>query len=246
MKPGTAVVAHLSPGEWSACFGASLIDLLFYDMAHNRRVVGHQFGHLHKEAGADNIYAARNKCCQVLIDDTQAEWLLFIDSDMGFAPDTLDELIRSADPVSRPVMGGLAFAMKSAGADKMFARRYKATPTLYRMAQIGDDTGFAPMFDYPKDRVVEVDATGAAILLIHRTVLETLRERYGDTWFDHAAKPSGDGKFGEDLSFCIRLKACGIPMHVNTAVKTTHDKGGVFLDEFTYGLQRSMEELFLV
>jgi hypothetical protein len=244
VNKGTAVVAHLSPGEWSACFGASLIDLLFYDLAHNRRVVGHQYGHLHKEAGADNVYAARNKCCQVLLDDTHAEWLLFIDSDMGFAADTLDELIRSADPVSRPVVGGLAFAMRSDGAGEMFARRYRAVPTIYHMADTGDEVGFVPMFDYPKDSVVEVDATGAAILLIHRSALEAVRDKCGDTWFDHVAKPKGDGKFGEDLSFCIRLKSCDIPMHVNTAVKTTHDKGGVFLDEYSYGLQRAMQELF--
>ena len=168
MKPGTAIVAHLSPGEWSACFGASLIDLLFYDVAHNKRIVSHQFGHMHKEAGADNIYAARNKCCQVMLDETQAEWLWFVDSDMGFAPDTVDALVRSADPASRPVVGGLAFALKSDGVGPMFARRYRAQPTIYLMAEVDDEVGFTPMFDYPPDSVFPVDGTGAACLLIHR------------------------------------------------------------------------------
>jgi len=239
VKPGTAIVAHLSPGEWSACFGASLIDLLFYDVAHNKRVVSHQFGHMHKEAGADNIYAARNKCCQVMLDETQAEWLWFVDSDMGFAPDTVDALVRSADPASRPVVGGLAFALKSDGVGPMFARRYRAQPTIYLMAEVDDEVGFTPMFDYPPDSVFPVDGTGAACLLIHRTALQSVRDKCGDTWFDHVPKPKGAGKFGEDLSFCIRLKSCDIPMHVDTGVKTTHDKGGVFLDEDTYRLQQA-------
>jgi hypothetical protein len=35
----------------------------------------------------------------------------------------------------------------------------------------------------------------------------------------------------------VRLAALDIPVHVNTAVKTTHDKGGIFLDEETFDAQ---------
>ena len=133
MKRGTVVVGHLSPGLWSACFGASLIDMLFHDMANHRRIVSHPHGHMHKESGAGHIYAGRNKVAQVLLDESDAEWLFFVDSDMGFAPDTVDRLIASADRKDRPVMGGLAFAQKSDGTGPMFARRYRAAPTLYQM-----------------------------------------------------------------------------------------------------------------
>ena len=239
MINGRVTVAHLSPGNWQACFGASLIDLLFYDLSSNQRIVSHKYGHLHKEAGADNVYAGRNKCVQVVLDESESEWLAFIDSDMGFAPDTVDRLIAAADPTKRPVVGALCFAQKSDGAGPMFARRYKASPTLYRMADTGDEVGFVPMFDYPRDELVEVDGTGAACVLVHRRVLEKVRDRFGDTWFDHIPKPKGDGKFGEDLSFCLRLKACDVPMFVDTSVQTTHDKGGVFYDEESYGLQEA-------
>lgn len=243
MKPGSVIVAHLSPGEWSACFGASLIDLLFYDEAHNRRIVSHKFGHMHKEAGADNVYAARNHVCTVTLDESSAEWLFFVDSDMGFPADIVDCLVRSADPKSRPVMGALAFAMKSNGVGPNFARRYRTQPTIYAMAQTDDEVGFMPLFDYPTDKVIPVDGTGAAAVLIHRTALETVRERFGDTWFSHIKKPKGSGDFGEDLSFCLRLHACDIPIHVDTAVKTTHDKGGVFFDEETFRLQEAFNAL---
>ena len=55
--------------------------------------------------------------------------------------------------------------------------------------------------------------------------------------------PNGFTEFGEDISFCLRLTAMDIPMWVDTSVKTTHDKGGVYLDEETYALQRAMLEL---
>ena len=239
MTPGTVVVGHLSPGEWAACFGASLIDLMFYDLANERRVVSHPFGHMHKEAGSDQIYAGRNRVARTVLDESDAEWLWFVDSDMGFAADTVDRLVASADPVERPVVGGLCFAMKSDGSAPMFARRYRCQPTLYRMWDNADEVGFVPWFDYPRDQLIEVDATGGACLLIHRSVLELVRDRYGDHWFHHLPKPKGEGDFSEDLSFCLRLKSLDVPIHVDTSVKTTHDKGGVFLDEQTYDLQRS-------
>jgi hypothetical protein len=53
----------------------------------------------------------------------------------------------------------------------------------------------------------------------------------------------GFTEFGEDLSFCLRAKALGFPVYVHTGVKTTHDKGGVFLDEDTYDLQQAMRAI---
>lgn len=50
-------------------------------------------------------------------------------------------------------------------------------------------------------------------------------------------------EFGEDMSFCLRLVAQDTPMWVNTAVKTTHDKGGVYLDEETYLIQQAIVAL---
>lgn len=243
MIPGSVTVAHLSPGHWQACFGASLIDLLFYDYAHEKRIVSHPYGHMHKECGADSVYAGRNRVARSVLDDSDAEWLFFIDSDMGFAPDTVDRLIAAADPVERPVVGGLAFAQKSDGTGSMFARRYRTTPTLYRMWDNEDDVGFVPWFDYPRGELVEVDATGAACLLIHRSALEKVRAKFGDKWFHHLPKPKGDGDFGEDMSFCIRLQFCDVPVFVHTGVKTTHDKGGVFFDEETYDLQQAFKTM---
>jgi hypothetical protein len=56
-------------------------------------------------------------------------------------------------------------------------------------------------------------------------------------WFDTIRHPKG-AHFSEDLAFCIRLAACGIPLHVHTGIRTTHDKGGVFLDEAHYDATR--------
>ena len=82
----------------------------------------------------------------------------------------------------------------------------------------------------------EVSATGGAIVLIHRTVIEDIRTQFGDVWYDPITHPSGV-IFSEDLSFCIRVAALDLPLYVHTGVKTTHDKDGVFLDEEFFDLQ---------
>lgn len=225
-------VGFLHPGTFSACFANSLIDLLMFDMANKRRIVGNPHGYAGKETGAAHIHTGRNRLCKMVLDDSSSEWLFMVDADMGFAPDTVERLIASADPTSRPVVGGLAFAQKSDGNGEHYARRYRPTPTLYRAGEDDEAIGFAPMFDYPRDSLVEVDATGAACLLIHRGVLAKMREAHGDHWF-HPVE-IGTTEFGEDMSFCLRLASIDVPLFVDTSVKTTHDKGGVFFDEATF------------
>lgn len=242
MTPGTVTVGFLHPGHWSACFGQSLTDLLFFDAAHNKRIVSHAFGQLGKECHAARIHAGRNEIAANVLDHSASEWLVFIDSDMGFSPTVVEELIAAADPVERPIIGGLCFGHKSDGRGDHHANRYRIVPTIFTMAETDDEVGFIPMLDYPRNELVKADATGAALLLIHRSVLQEIRDAYGDRWFSPMEVPkgkSGRTEFSEDISFCIRAMAVGRALHVHTGIRTTHDKGGVFLDEATYDAQRT-------
>lgn len=241
----TVTVGFLHPGHWSACFANSLLDMMFYDAANNQNVVSNPHGLASQECGAGNIHSGRNKIATDVIGGN-TEWLFMIDSDMGFAADTVDRLIEAADPTERPIVGGLAFACKSDGAGDLFARRYRACPTVYQMYETDTEVGFVPMFDYPRDQLVEVDGTGMACVLIHRSVLEKIYADHGDRWFNPIEVPKGPTgrtEFGEDLSFCIRARAAGFPIFIHTGIKTTHDKGGVFLDEGTYDLQQAMKAI---
>ena len=244
---GRVSIGFLHPGQWSAAFGTSLMDLMMWDATHEQRVM-HSAGHIALQVGGGGIAKGRNKIAHTMLTVSDAEWLLYLDADMGFTPDTVDRLVASAHPEKRPIMGGLAFAHKKDGTGLagLNARRYRMTPTLYAMYETDDEVGFIPSFDYPRDAVAEVDATGAACVLVHRRVLEKMTAEYGFGLFDHLFLPKGpasDGgrtEIGEDMAFCLRAKACGFPIHVDTSVHTTHDKGGVFLDEETYDLQQAL------
>lgn len=248
-QPGSVVVGYLDNGQWSACFGLSFRDLLLHDVLGPQRVIRPGGKEMRKVVGTMGVAEGRNSITAGFLDSTDGEWLWFVDTDMGFAADTVDRLVKSADPELRPVMGALCFAMKRQAQGDFYSERFRMAPTVYQFLELEaeQEVGFRPILDYGRDQVVAADGTGAACLLIHRSALETVRRKRGDEWFRPMVHPTGDkGKpraFSEDLSFCVRLAGCDIPVHVDTAVKTTHEKGGVFLDEAAFDRQQRLAEL---
>ena len=73
--------------------------LELFDLANEQRIVGHRFGQMAKECGAAGIVDGRNALAKFMCDEaTDVDWLFMVDSDMGFAGDTVERLIAAADP----------------------------------------------------------------------------------------------------------------------------------------------------
>lgn len=244
---GSVIPCFLDGGHWSACFGLSYLELTLRDALSSQRIVREGGTYLRKVTGAAGIAEGRNELAAQFLDNTDGEWLWFIDTDMGFAADTVDRLVEAADPIERPVVGGLCFALRRVARKDFHADRYGIIPTVYSYVETGDEIGFAPVEMYPRDELITASGTGAACLLIHRSVLVKIREKYGDAWFDPITHPTAlKGKrrvFSEDLSFCIRVGGVDLPVHVDTSIRTCHEKGGVFLDEDAYDRQQAFEVL---
>ena len=231
-------VAFLHPGDVSAAFSMSLLKLMLHETVRT----GVPPFVIEQRCGTLGLVAGRNDCVRHFLDGTNSQWLLFVDADMGFAPDSVERLLRSAHRNERPVMGGLCFGMRRETPDpENHAERFRYFPTIYGWREFHDRVGFEVMADYPRDEVVPVSATGAAFILIHRSVLEKIRERDGDNWFSQVTHPIGPTTFSEDMSFCVRAAACDFPLHVDTSVKICHDKGGIFLDERAWDRQQALD-----
>lgn len=172
-----------------------------------------------KVCGAGGLADARNQVTAHWLDNTDARWLWFVDSDMGFAADTLERLIDSSSEIDRFAVGALCFSWRLGAPDGMGGYSAEPVPTMYGW----DGRGFRAVTDYKRDSVVRVAGTGAACLLLHRSAMETLRGGHGDNWFTPVRYPDG-GMLGEDLSLCYRLGEGGFGVHVDTSIKTTHAK----------------------
>jgi hypothetical protein len=144
-----------------------------------------------------------------------ADYLLFVDSDMVFPPDSLQKLIDLNADVATGVY---------------FKRQAPHRPNVYHWT--GKTTGVHKNYvDIPKEPF-KVDSTGGGFLLISKRVLdEWTKERYqkhgrpftriladdGETGADH---------YGEDTSFCLRCKELGYEIWADPTIKLGH-KGSV-------------------
>lgn len=222
---GDAVcVAYVHSDEVAHSWHLSLIELVGWDFAHHGRVV--RGGWLAMSyAASGGLVAARSDTIRQFLADRDADWLFWVDTDMGIAPDTIDSLLEVADPVERPIVGGLCFAQKDTDSDGLGGYRTEPRVTIFDWVQDGQGRGtFMGRTRYPVNAVVQCAGTGSACILIHRSVLEKMAAEFGPAWYERIPNPITGGMFGEDLSFCMRAQALGIPLFVHTGVKTSHLK----------------------
>lgn len=223
-------------GMNSTSFTQSLMAMLIHDSMNRQHLTSPLFLPTTPLRLADN----RNMACRIMLDESDADWLLFIDSDMGFPPDAVDLLLAAADPASVPAIGALCFGMRKGEPDGMGGYDSLPFPTIFDWRQ--EPPGFIVRHDYARDAITRVAATGAAFLMLHRSVLEAMRAGAGDTWFDRAKLSPETDTMGEDMSFCLRLGGFGLPIYVHTGVRTTHLKP-VHVDETFYREQRFVRNM---
>lgn len=217
MARGKIAIGVVHSDEQKSKFAHSLHLLTTEDWKHARRIRGRVIA----VRSGPGVHRARNEMVEAFLSHPESpDWLLMIDSDMEFTPEDVEQLYRTADAETHPVVGGLCFAVST-------KRMY---PTIYQSMHGHDERGrpvvhYGPLMNYPRDAVCRVEATGGAFLIIHRRVFERMHERYGDSpapWF--AFTYSGKLEISEDITFCTRVNQLDIPVHVDTRVKVRHVK----------------------
>jgi len=206
------VIGYVHGGTVRAEFAASLLAVAMEGATHVAAVIAVGSG--------PNISTARNMVARRFLEDGQAPWLFMCDTDMWFPADTIDRLAAVASSTVIPVVGGLCYSQNT---DNGGGEPYS---TMYELAESPEgDICFVRYKKWPENKVVRVAATGAACLLIHRDALLAVEKRAADRaapWFRESV--AGSALIGEDLTFCLRLGAAGIPVHVHTGVKAGHMK----------------------
>jgi hypothetical protein len=152
------------------------------------------------------ISASRNEITMRLLNQTNADYLMWIDSDIQFPEWGVTRLIqRDLD-----IVGGIYYH-KTAQAD----------PTIY---ELNEDGLYQKILEFPTDRLFEVDGIGTGFLLIKRSVFE----RFTPEVIKELGTPFGLGKGptgreeGEDLSFCRRAKALGYKVWADPSIPLFH------------------------
>ena len=163
---------------------------------------------------------SRNVVVREFLDNTEAEWLLLVDSDESLKPEVFQLLCDTAHDKERPIVSGLVF-----GAFFDNDGQLRPVPTIYDM---DPEDGLQPIDNFPINELIEVDAVGTGCLLIHRSVLLTIQahatQNQGPRWAWFAEGAIEGTYFGEDLLFSKRLQSLGYKIHVHTGATLPHRK----------------------
>ena len=145
--------------------------------------------------GSDRI-RGRNRLRADLL-RSEFEWLLFVDDDSVFPPDSLRRLLSAVEAEPAAVVAGL-----------YMQRVAPFSPVAY----LGEhpDGGLIPVdLRDAQDDVIEVTAAGTGFMLIHRDVLEKVGP------FDYRVE-------SEDIMFCRRVWDVGFTVWLDTTVRVGH------------------------
>lgn len=135
-------------------------------------------------------------------DDWNADYLLWSDDDQIWDAGAFLALYKN----QVDICGALAFTART-----------PLMPVIYAFTKRYDEekqhevTDIQPIQNYKRDALQQVDAIGSGVMLTKADVFRKM----GKPWFSSYG-------LGEDIYFCHRAGANGIPVYVDTRVKTYH------------------------
>jgi hypothetical protein len=169
--------------------------------------------------GLGLLSKSRNILVKHFLDNTTDPWLFMVDGDEFITLAAFEKLANAADAEKAPIISGLVFGSRS-------PVDIEPSPCIF---VYNDNQAFVPYYKYPEDKVVQIAAAGGGALLVHRSVLEAIREKQqeytGPDWAWFQDGPTGTGSWlSEDLMFSLRVAEAGFKMHAHTGAVFPHHK----------------------
>lgn len=248
------LIAMPTPGTVSTPTVKSLVSLTQWLRS---RGIGFSF----KTYEFSDIVFSRNQLMSLFLTRTQFTHLLFLDSDMAFAPSVIERMIdfdhdfiAAAYPQKHPVWNrirklieaeaGLPEEQKTPTAD-LLARAW-----IYNHQLAG--FGGTPWVPRRKNGFITVPAAGTGLMLLSRAVPERMVKTGAATakprmthvplhkgldyhdFFSHLSAPDGGLIYGEDQSFCLRwVETCGGEIWLDTQAAIHHFGNKSFGGQYT-------------
>lgn len=147
--------------------------------------------------------------------NNKSEYLLMIDDDMVFPPDTLDKLISNNKDIC-----GVAY--HSRGSKDMV----KIVPDIMAIAEVdkGKYINLTTETDPKYKEVFECYATGTGVILIKTDIFYKIKR----PWFEFTYFENGKCKEGEDWNFCFKAKNVGYKIWTDPTIPIGHIGEAIF------------------
>lgn len=153
------------------------------------------------------IYDSRNKLAGLAI-DMEADYILWLDSDMVFQPNLLERMLNVLDEHKEiDILTGL-----------YFRRGGNFSPVIYSKLE-ADEKGLVTFEDYDgiPDGLTEVAGCGFGCVLMRTDcLLDIAAKEGGGVWFTPILGA------GEDCAFCIRARQHGFKIYCDPSIDLGH------------------------
>ena len=169
------------------------------------------------------VYDSRNKLAAMAL-DMDVDYILWLDSDMVFPPETLERMLKVLDEHPEvDVLSGL-----------YFRRGAPFTPVLFSKLEIRED-GLLVFEDQKTlpDELFEVAGCGFGCVLMKVDILLDLAAKEnGGFWFSPMANA------GEDCAFCIRARRGGYRIFCDPSISLGHMGYAAVTRDFYHAIQK--------
>lgn len=150
------------------------------------------------------VYNARNNLARQAIKH-EADWVLWLDSDMVFNPDLLQRMMKVCTENDIDFLTALCFR-----------RKPPYTPCLFdRLDKVEKGASYTALLSVPEGRF-QVGGCGFAGVLMSTDVLISVSAKFNGRMFDPM-----EG-FGEDVAFCWRARQCGYDIWCDSDIEMGH------------------------
>lgn len=178
------------------CFGSASIK--FYGMLDALRSYNDGTDKVISYMADSMTYTARINLAQAAL-DANADYVLWIDSDMVFPANSLERLLAHDEDM----VTGL-----------YFMRRGNHAPVIY--SEVTEDGRVVNYSKYPQNALIEVAGCGFGMVLMKTDVIRRVVQESSGYTFQPIPK------LGEDLSFCLRFRNAGGRIWCDTTLKLGH------------------------
>ncbi len=149
------------------------------------------------------IYDARNKLAAQAI-ESEADYILWLDSDMTFKPDTLIRLLKDIEDNNLDIVSAL-----------YFRRSHPYSPVAFSKFDFVDNEAVFENYTGELSGLHKVEGVGFGCLLMDAQVVFDVFGKYGDCF-------SPIAKVGEDLSFLWKARQLGYETYLDCDIKCGH------------------------
>lgn len=159
-------------------------------------VIGFEVGSL--------VYNARNNLARQAI-KSEADWVLWLDSDMVFGPDLLQRMMKVCTENNIDFLTSICFR-----------RKPPYTPCLFdKLERTERGANYTALLSVPEGRF-KVGGCGFAGVLMSTDVLLSVASKFEGRMFEPI------NGFGEDVAFCWRARQCGYDIWCDSDIELGH------------------------